>query len=278
MQLAVVRAVSDSDSAEVVQLLLPRMRGFEPVVRTAAVQTLLSRAAWTRALLEAMSRDDGRNGLSTGLIEPADRGRLLKHRDVQIAGLAKKLFSQSAADSRAGVILDYATAIRSGGDRGRGAKVFERECKACHKIGEQGFALGPDLTGSPSRDPAALLANILDPNASVPPKDVQYVVVDQNGRTYSGIIAAQTATGLTLERGEGARDTILRSQVSELASTGLSLMPEGFEKRVSKAEMADLVAFLCATHRGGDSSDGVADQDSRPLDVGTLPGLIEPDE
>ena len=65
----------------------------------------------------------------------------------------------------------------------RGAKVFERECKTCHKIGEQGFALGPDLTGSPSRDPAALLANILDPNASVPPKDVQYVVVDQNGRT-----------------------------------------------------------------------------------------------
>ena len=142
------------------------------------------------------------------------------------------------------MISDYAAAIRSGGDHRRGAKVFERECKACHKVGEQGFALGPDLTGSPSRDPAALLSNILDPNASVPPKDVQYVVVDQNGRTYSGIIAAQTATSLTLERGEGARDTILRSQVSELASTGLSLMPEGFEKRISKPEMADLVAFL----------------------------------
>ena len=150
-----------------------------------------------------MSRDDGRNGLSTGLIEPADRGRLLKHRDGQIAGLAKKLLSQSAADSRARVILDYATAIRSGGDQRRGAKVFERECKTCHKIGEQGFALGPDLAGSPSRDPAALLSNILDPNASVSPKDVQYVAVDQNGRTYSGIIAAQTATSLTLERGEG---------------------------------------------------------------------------
>ena len=56
--------------------------------------------------------------------------------------------------------------------------------KACHKIGEQGFELGPDLTGSPSRDPAALLSNILDPNASVPPKDIQNVLVDQNGRTY----------------------------------------------------------------------------------------------
>ena len=67
------------------------------------------------------------------------------------------------------------------------------------------------------------------------PKDVQYVVVDQNGRTYSGIIASQTATSLTLARGDGAQDTILRGQVAELTSTGLSLMPEGFEKRISKS-------------------------------------------
>ncbi len=277
VQVAAVRALADSDSAGVAKILLARLRGFEPSVRTAAVETLLARTGWTRELLETLARGDA-NGPSTGLIEPADRGRLLKHRDGQIARLAQKLFAQPAADTRARVISDYLTAIRSGGDRGRGGKVFERECKTCHKIGEAGFALGPDLTGSPSRDPAALLSNILDPNASVSPKDVQYVVVDQNGRTYSGIIAAQTATSLTLERGEGARDTILRSQVSELASTGLSLMPDGFEKRISRAEMADLVAFLCGTHRGGDSGDGTADRDSRPLDVGTLPGLIEPDD
>ncbi len=160
----------------------------------------------------------------------------------------------------------------------RGARVFERECKACHKIGEQGFELGPDLTGSPSRDPAALLTNILDPNASVPPKDVQYVLVDQNGRTYSGLIASQTATSLTLKRGDGAQDTILRGQVAEISSTGLSLMPEGFEKRISKPEMADLIAYLCASHRGGDSRDDPGQDVRRPLDIGTLPGLIEPDE
>ena len=86
------------------------------------------------------------------------------------------------------------------------------------------------------------------------PKDVQYLVIDQNGRTYSGIIAAETATSLTLRRGEGAQDTILRGQVEELTSTGLSLMPEGFEKRISKPEMADLIAFICGSHRDGDSA------------------------
>jgi hypothetical protein len=41
--------------------------------------------------------------------------------------------------------------------------------------------------------------------------------------------------------------------------------------------MADLIAFLRASHRG--ESHGADDADrSRPLDIGTLPGLIEPEE
>jgi hypothetical protein len=57
-------------------------------------------------------------------------------------------------------------------------------------------------------------------------------------------------------------------------------MPEGFEKTISKPEMADLIAFLRAAHRGGEGEGPDAnDYDrSRPLDIGTLPGLIEPDE
>jgi putative heme-binding domain-containing protein len=177
------------------------------------------------------------------------------------------------------VIAHYLAVPRLKGDPGHGATVFDRECKTCHKVGERGFALGPDLTGSPSGDAAALLANILDPNANVLPNYVQYLVIDQNGRTYSGIIAAETATSLTLRRGEGAQDTILRAQIAEMNSTGLSLMPEGFEKTISEPEMADLVAFLRAAHRGGEGreSDPTTGQ-SRPLDIGTLPGLIEPDE
>ena len=142
------------------------------------------------------------------------------------------------------MLADYATSLRTRGDATRGAKVFERECKTCHKVGDRGFALGPDLTGSPSSDLAALLANILDPNANLQPAYIQYMVVDQDGRTYSGIIAAETATSLTLRRGDGAEDTILRTQVAEMAGTGLSLMPEGFEKTITKPEMSDLIAFL----------------------------------
>ena len=90
------------------------------------------------------------------------------------------------------------------------------------------------------------------------------------------MITAETATSLTLRRGGGAEDTILRARIDEMTSTGLSLMPEGLEKTISKAEMADLVAFLRASHRGGDEEAPFPGR-PRTLDIGTLPGLIEPD-
>ena len=261
---------------EPARILLPRLRTFEPTVRAAAIRTLLSRTDWTRALLRAI-QPGAAGGISPSLIEPSDRTPLVKHRDPEIARLAKAVFGQSDDGLRAPVIADYASILRTKGDPGRGAKVFDRECKTCHKVSDRGFALGPDLTGSPSSDSAALLANILDPNASVQPAYLQYMVIDQNGRTYSGIIANETATSLTLRRGDGAEDTILRAQVAEMASTGLSMMPEGIEKAITKPEMADLIAFLRASHRGGPGEGADADDRARPLDIGTLPGLIEPD-
>jgi putative heme-binding domain-containing protein len=278
VQLAVVRALSEGVSANLPEVLLRRLRGFEPAVRAAAVRTLLSRASWTKALLQAAGRNDPAAGISPVVIEPSDRAPLLKHRDPEIARLAQALFGQASSRTRAQVIAQYLAPTRPEGNATRGAKVFDRECKTCHQVGEQGFALGPDLTGSPSRDPAALLTNILDPNANVLPNYVQYLVIDRNGRMYSGLIDAETATSLTLRRGDGARETILRAQIAEITSTGLSLMPEGFEKTISQPEMADLIAFLRTSHRGGDGGEISDSGRSTPLDIGTLPGLIEPDE
>ena len=122
VQVAAVRTFAESDSAEAARILLPRLRGFEPSVRTAAIQTLLTRADWTKALLEAISRNDPASGLSPGLIEPADRAPLLKHRDAEIARFAQKLFGQPASHSRAQVISEYATAIRIEGRSRRGGQ------------------------------------------------------------------------------------------------------------------------------------------------------------
>jgi putative membrane-bound dehydrogenase-like protein len=276
VQIGVVHALADGYSDDIAALLLDRLPRFAPAVRAAAVHTLLTRTNWTKALLQSASRSNAPAGINAMLIDPAYRIPLLKYRDPEVVRLARLQFGQPMRGGGSHLIAAYAPVLALKGDAARGARIFDRECKSCHQIGARGTALGPDLTASPSGDSASLLANILDPNASVQPNYVQYMILDQSGRTYAGIITAETATSVTLRRAEGAQDTILRSQIAEMSSTGLSLMPEGFEKTISKPELADLIAFLRAEHRGDNGADD--DDRSRPLDIGTLPGLVEPGE
>jgi putative heme-binding domain-containing protein len=58
------------------------------------------------------------------------------------------------------------------------------------------------------------------------------------------MIAAETATSVTLKRAENESDTVLRTNIDEMVNTGLSIMPEGIEKLVTPQEMADLVEYL----------------------------------
>ena len=51
-------------------------------------------------------------------------------------------------------------------------------------------------------------------------------------------------SSLTLKRGEGAEDTILRTQIDKVESTGKSLMPEGLEMQMTKQDVADLIGYL----------------------------------
>jgi putative heme-binding domain-containing protein len=108
---------------------------------------------------------------------------------------------------------------------------------------------------------------VLDPNRYVPPKFVSYVCIDNDGRVTTGILTAQTATGITLSRQENETTTILRTNIDKLVSTGKSLMPEGFERTINHQEMADLIEFLQRS-RGPTAAE--------PLDIGTSPGMVEP--
>ena len=78
-----------------------------------------------------------------------------------------------------------------------------------------------------------------------------YVVELNDGRSLTGLIETQTPSSITLKQaGDGGGIVILRSEIKEMKSSSLSLMPEGFEESIKPAEMADLLAFLMAI-RGG---------------------------
>ncbi len=71
-----------------------------------------------------------------------------------------------------------------------------------------------------------------------------YVVVLNDGRSVTGLIAEESASSLTLLAAEGKRESVLRSEIEEIRSTGKSLMPEGFEQNATAEDVNHLWAFF----------------------------------
>ena len=270
VQIAAARAFSDYSEPSVVHLLLEPWRQYTPEVRLEVIKAMLAREDRTLAFLQAADRGDA----SIAQLDLRPRALLLKHKNEAIRGLATKLFGKEAPNPRNTVIASYKSALQLAADIRRGEKVFEKNCAVCHQLGPKGHTVGPNLASSSLKDPESLLTHILDPNLYVPPNYIQYLVVDKQGRTFTGVVAAQTATSITLKHENDATDTILRNNIEELTSTGKSMMPEGLEKNVSKQEMADLLVYL------KDAIGKYATDDAyiQSRDHGTDPGLIEPEK
>ncbi len=259
IQAAAIRTLGTYNDPEIVPSTIGGLQHLAPQARVEAFNVLLSREPWTLAMLRNI-----RSGNADPLqIDPVRRSALLSHRNREIAELAKAVLPTPV---NARLVDSFAPSLRLKGDRARGSVVFDKLCVTCHKVGEKGKNVGPDLSATQFTDAENLLMHILDPNRYVAPNYAQYLISDVSGRVYQGLIASETASSLTLVGSNGEPQTILRSQIEQMRDTGKSLMPEDLGSKLSQQEAADLVAFLLQSRAAA------------KLDVGTLPGLYEPDE
>jgi len=175
-------------------------------------------------------------------VDPA-RVALLKKSPARNIGLrAAKLFA--APPDRQKVFDEYRKALDLKGDPAKGKLVFKNNCASCHKLEGVGEEVGADLKAIRDRGLEGVLLAIVDPNREVKPQYLAYVVETKAGRQVTGLLTAETATGLTVRRADGMSETIARSDVEGLRSLGLSYMPEGLEKQIDIPAMADLLAYL----------------------------------
>ena len=240
VQLAAIEALSKFNASGVPELLLSAWKGFSPAVRREASVATLSRGAWAKALVEAIRA--GR--LQANEIDAATSQRLTTHKDADIRDLAQQLLVVRTNGQRAKVVAAYLGALDLLGHPDRGREIFRKHCSVCHRRDNFGHEIGPDLATVINRGPEAMLISILDPNREVNPKYLQYIAVTVDGRSVTGVITSDTAAGITLSREEGKSETIPRADIDELQSTGVTLMPEGFEKELDQQAMADLIAYL----------------------------------
>jgi putative heme-binding domain-containing protein len=221
-------------------LLLADWSQHSPGLRGEILTVLLSREEWANSLLAAISK----GVIQTSEIPLASRPRLLQHPNAETRKQAIALLSLPAAEGRDQVLKHFQGALALTGNLDKGAEQFGKTCASCHALSGQGFQVGPDLAPLVGKGADYLLKNILDPNAAIEPRYVNYLIETKDGRSLNGVVNAETSTSLNLVQGGGVQEKILRADIAEIRASTVSLMPEGLEQSLTPQDMADLLAFI----------------------------------
>ncbi len=147
--------------------------------------------------------------------------------------------------NRQKVVAQYTTeAVKLSGDAKRGAAVFQKACMVCHKVGELGIEVGPDLKTVATKPREQLIEAIFDPNRAVEQRNAATQVTKKDKTLVVGQLASETPGNLTIRLPGGAEIVVLRSDIQELKTLTTSIMPEGLESVLTAQDVADVLTFI----------------------------------
>ncbi|MFM8580603.1 MAG: hypothetical protein ACKOFW_03760 [Planctomycetaceae bacterium] len=210
-----------------------------PRVRSEILATLLAQPLHARGLLTALEE----RAIPSTAVDAFRRRQLLQHPDAEIKTRATALLGQPEGD-RAAVYDAWKDVADLPGHAGRGREVFTRVCANCHRLDRVGHAVGPDLFSVRNQPKASLLLHILVPDHEITEGFAAYSVVTTAGRVLSGLVTGSTPEQVTLRLPQGVEQTLPRASLQEFSAAGVSLMPTGLERDLTRTQMADLLSFL----------------------------------
>jgi putative heme-binding domain-containing protein len=136
------------------------------------------------------------------------------------------------------------------GDVGRGEALFWSSavnCGSCHKIGERGTSVGPDLsTIGKARSKDDLLESMLEPSRRIEPNFASYVARTTEGRILTGLVVRRGEAGIVLRDGQNKETSVPASEIEQLQPSRRSLMPDGQMASLTPQEAADLLEYLAS--------------------------------
>jgi putative heme-binding domain-containing protein len=236
-----IRALAAFDDPKIAQKLLDSYATYSAVEKADAILTLSSRRNTAQALVARLEKNT---------IPKSDVSAFAARQLYRVIGPSFVEFwgpiTQLAADKTAEMEnfkRELTNEALANANAGHGRAVFERTCLACHTLYGAGGNIGPDLTGSNRANLDYILTEIINPSEVMQESYQLVIVTTRDGRTLSGIVAAEDAQQLTL-RLVGQDTTIAKSEIQSREKSPISMMPEGLLKTLTKEEVRDLIAYL----------------------------------
>ena len=151
-------------------------------------------------------------------------------------------------------VVAFAKTTLRGRNFERGHELFiAAACQACHRLGNEGGGVGPDLTGAGNRYTLRdLMENIVDPSKVISDQYESSIIALKNGSTVVGRITGEEGGILQVATNPAAPGQITEVRNTDVQSrkvSPISLMPPGLINSMNPDEVADVIAYILS---GGD--------------------------
>jgi putative heme-binding domain-containing protein len=154
----------------------------------------------------------------------------------------------AATEAKKRQLGPLAEKVIANGKAANGEKHFKAgkgTCIACHKIGDTGRAIGPDLSHIGAiRTERDLLESILFPSNTLARDYEAHIIETSDGQQTLGVIKSHTAEGLLVLDIAGQEKNIPHQTITGDTTLTTSLMPMGLDQTLPEDELLDLVAWL----------------------------------
>lgn len=238
-QLSAVGELGEESEPEILRKLIDSVGSSTPRLREAILSELVGHRENLPLVLDAI--EDQRLPATT--FSAVQRRSMLDSKDRRIRSRAAKLFATASGPS-AEVMASFAKALSEERDVAAGGVVFKEKCANCHLAHDVGVAVGPDLTAEFNRAEDTFVHDILAPNDVISAGYWTYSLTTTDGHIFTGLLAAESATSVTMIEAGGKQQVILRKDIEELRALPTSLMIDDFAKQLKPADVANVIAWL----------------------------------
>jgi putative membrane-bound dehydrogenase-like protein len=134
---------------------------------------------------------------------------------------------------------------RMEGNVKKGETTFTTYCTTCHKHGEKGNEIGPDLTNIHKKfDKLSLLDAIINPSANMVFGFETHTFETKQGKYYMGFLLGDNGKNLTIKDAAGDKHIIKIADILKKEKMTKSLMPDPTSLGLKEQELSDLSAYL----------------------------------
>jgi putative heme-binding domain-containing protein len=125
-----------------------------------------------------------------------------------------------------------------------GAAIFKKSCVVCHRLGNDGAKVGPQLDGIGQRGHERLMEDILDPNRHIDGAFRATTLTTTNGLVVFGLKLREEGMVVVLADNQGKEVRIPKQEIEDSKLSPLSPMPGNFGEQLPESDLYNLMAFL----------------------------------